>query len=91
MNSRPSEPAAPQQVILLVILTPFSNLPFDQDSDGEEVTKKVPLIIIICWGFAHCGYHSYKHVYEGGRRGGKLVYSCGENGDCPPRRSAHRS
>ena len=41
--------------------------------------------------YKHCGYHSYKHVYEGGRRGGKLVYSCGENGDCPPRRSAHRS
>ena len=24
-------------------------------------------------GVVHCGYHSYKHVYEGGRRGGKLV------------------
>ena len=53
MNSRPSEPAAPQQVILLVILTPFSDLPFAQDADGEEVTKKNLLGIITCWGFPY--------------------------------------
>ena len=49
------------------------------------------LVLKLATRLHHCGYHSYKHVYEGGRRGGKLVYSCGENGDCPPRRSAHRS
>ena len=53
MNSRPSEPAAPQQVILLVILTPFSDITFAQNGAGEEVTKKVLLVIITCWGFAY--------------------------------------
>ena len=53
MNSRPSEPAAPQQVILLVILTPFSDLPFAQDGDGEEVTKKIFWELSLAWGFPY--------------------------------------
>ena len=45
MSSRRSEPATAQQLILLVIPSPFSALPFDHcdkaDCDGDEVTGKL--------------------------------------------------